>query len=105
MGIKTLVFRLITWRGRHEVHGLPVWAPLSSKEQKVVIVHRLGESLTLLSAYSPCRYARVQRSLSGFLIFGTDEVRGSYQPEPRLCRLGESFVLAPNARLRAAVTA
>ena len=33
------------------------------------------------------------RSLRGFLIFGTDSSRASYDPEERVCRLGESYLL------------
>lgn len=93
MGARELFFRVLKWRGRTYVHGVPVWAPLANRRDKDRILACLTESLDLLQTCAPQRYARVRRLLKGFLIFGTDDVRGSYLVEERVCRLGDSFVL------------
>lgn len=75
------------------MHGVPVWAPLVNHRDRARLVAHLGESLDLLQSYSPQRYARVHRSVKGFLIYGTDDGRASYLSDDRVCRLGERFVL------------
>ena len=94
--VRALFFRLLTLRGQHAIHSLPVWAPLSTAEEKLLILRRLADSMDLLRIHAPRRHARVLRSLRGILVFGTDSQRASYDTEQRVCRLSESLLLAPS---------
>jgi hypothetical protein len=89
-------FKLLTWLSpNHVSHGLPVWTPLSTQEQRALTYERLNEALVLLRSHVPQRYARVLRSLKGFLVLGTDSINASYDPANGVCRLGETFMAAP----------
>lgn len=92
-----IYFRLLTWISpKHLSHGLPVWTPLSTGAERSLIYERLNEALKTLREYAPARYERVLRSLHGFLLWGTDAVEASYDPANGVCRLAESFALAPD---------
>lgn len=99
-------FRLLTWISpRRKSHGLPVWAPLSTREERWLISERLNEALNLLSKHAPARHTRVVRSLKGFLILGTQSITASYDPANAVCRLGENFMAAPDTTATAVACA
>jgi hypothetical protein len=94
--LEATYFRLLTWISpKHLSHGLPVWTPLSTRAERSLIYERLNEALKILREYAPARYERVLRSLNGVLFWGTDAIRASYDPANGVCRLAESFTLAP----------
>ena len=86
---------LIWFSPKHTSHGLPVWTPLSNKDERALTYERLNEALVLLKNHAPARYSRVLRSLKGFLVLGTDSVNASYDPASGVCRLNEKFVADP----------
>jgi hypothetical protein len=93
--VRRLLLSLLKAIGsKHVVRALPIWTPFLSSNQRQEIHGRLNEALRLLEQHSPAKFSRTQRSLAGFLVFGTWDVRASYDPSQRLCRLSETFALA-----------
>jgi hypothetical protein len=89
--------RLTKWLSpKHASHGVPVWTPVTGTGERPLIYELLDEALNLLKASAPGRYERVRHSLKGILIFGKDSIRGSYMSDTGICRLRESFMLAPD---------
>jgi hypothetical protein len=93
----TYPIRLLGWMSpKHASHGLSVWAPLARHEERSLIYKRLDEALSLLKVGAPGRYERVRHALKGFLIFGTGPINADYDWTTGVCRLGETFILAPD---------
>lgn len=89
------VLTFLKWLSpRHESHGVPVWTPVSDKQERPLIYERIDAALDLLRQYAPERYRRAVRLLTGLLVLGSDAADASFERATGTSRLRERFVLA-----------
>jgi hypothetical protein len=83
----------------HVVHGLPVRIVNTRPDIRTAeVVERLIAALDLVARYTPARYRRLRRDLSGFVV-QRFACRGAFFPDSRECLVELTFTVNPRHAL------
>ena len=83
----------------HVVHGLPVRVVNTRPDIRTAeVLERLTAALDLVARYTPARYRRLRRDLSGFVV-QRFACRGAFFPDSRECLVELTFTVNPRHAL------
>ena len=74
--------------------GISVGTWVTSDEAEAVIFTKVEEALSLIRAYAPRCFARLQQDVGCIFVFGIPAYRGTWRNEIRMCELEDGFVLS-----------